>query len=89
MTYLSHAEQVITQLIRQNPSLDYWEMKHLLKQAYPFGLKRGEPYRIWNQVKRRTLCKLFPDIISGRREKPQPASGAFFETRKELRYYKF
>lgn len=89
MTYDAHSEQVIAGLIKQNPGINYWEFSDLLRRAYPFGSKRGEPYKSWNRVKKRTFRYLFPDIVTGRREKPQPSSGLYFETKKEMRYYKF
>lgn len=41
------SRQVIAGVKEANPSADRAELKKLLFKAYPFGMRRYHPYKIW------------------------------------------
>jgi hypothetical protein len=41
------ANQVITKVVSDNPGLPEHELRKKLSEAYPFGMRKFHPYKIW------------------------------------------
>ena len=42
-----YANGVIVRIIKQNPKADLFQLKKLIREAYPFGERAMHPYKIW------------------------------------------
>jgi hypothetical protein len=47
------ARGIITQVLADNPGKEEKELRQLLSAAYPFGMRKYHPYKIWlDEIKR-------------------------------------
>lgn len=63
------AVRVIDKVVRENPTARGKDLRKLLFDAYPFGIRRHHPYRIWCEEVRRTLLggdpKTLIEVLNG------------------------
>lgn len=42
-----HSNEVIAEVVAENPGLSEHELRKKLSAAYPFGMRKYHPYHIW------------------------------------------
>jgi hypothetical protein len=62
MIWRDHARPIIAAVIRDNPAATEQELRRLLRQAYPYGVRELHPYKIWcSEVKKQLAAKTVAD----------------------------
>jgi len=62
MRWRDHARPIIAAVIRDNPAATEQELRRLLRQAYPYGVREFHPYKIWcSEVKKQLAAKIMAD----------------------------
>lgn len=46
-TWRDHAAQIITRVLAENAGKSEPEVRAALRQAYPYGMRKYHPYKIW------------------------------------------
>jgi hypothetical protein len=54
-SWRDRSKEVIWKVIREHPDASPPELKTLLREAYPFGVRRNWPYKVWCDEVRKAL----------------------------------
>ncbi len=56
MSWRSYSNQVINQVIKDNPDADEKTLRKKISEAYPFGERAMHPYKIWLDAVKKALA---------------------------------
>lgn len=48
--YERHSHETINKILSQTKSLPYDQMRSAIRSSYPFGEKKGRPYKTWIRI---------------------------------------
>lgn len=61
--YEKESYRALEMVLEQTKGKEFAEVKKALKQAYPFGERKGRPYKVWNKAYNHALTCLKEDKI--------------------------
>ncbi|MBD2768446.1 hypothetical protein IC235_11150 [Hymenobacter sp. BT664] len=66
--WAAHARPIITKVIRENPEADEKQLRQLISEQYPYGIREHHPYKQWLLEVRAQLNLRFRGKVT--RDKP-------------------